>query len=195
MHVVEHIRGKQSLKRGPINEKYAFFPLILQIPGTINSPTLGVIRAIEWPKKLFLALFCLNAMFKIILPNEGGKLIFKKSDKQRGREGCVKHEMHKESNKLHTKLIKSQVVYIPSFCKRGLEAKTARESSYRLFLKGARSEHIANRTSNRATRAIKNDKIWSFFCRLGVKPVIFLIESIRSRFSKLCFPPGREAPF
>ena len=81
------------------------------------------------------------------------------------------------------------------FRKRGLEAKTARELSYRLFLKGARSEHIANRTSNRATRASNNDNICSFLSRLGVKKVRFLIESIRSRFSNLCFPHKRETLF
>ena len=70
-------------------------------------------------------------------------------------------------------------------CKRGLEAKTARESSHRLFLKGARSEHIANRTGNRATRASNNDNIVCFLSRLGgCQQVRFLIESIRSRFSK-----------
>ena len=52
-------------------------------------------------------------------------------------------------------------------CKRGLEAKTARESSHRLFLKGARSEHIANRTGNRATRASNNDNLVCALSRLG----------------------------
>ena len=39
------------------------------------------------------------------------------------------------------------------FCKRGSEAKNARGCSHRLFLEGARSGHIAKRTSNGATRA------------------------------------------
>ena len=77
-------------------------------------------------------------------------------------------------------------------CKRGLEAKTARESSHRLFLKGARSEHIANRTSNRATRASKNDKIYLLFCCLGVKKVRFLFERIRSRFQNCASYPSEK---
>ena len=55
----------------------------------------------------------------------------------------------------------SKVYAYHRFCKRGLEAKTAQEPAHRLFLKGAKSEHIANRTSNRATRATNNDKICS----------------------------------
>ena len=81
------------------------------------------------------------------------------------------------------------------FCRRGSEAKTARESSHRLFLKGTRSEHIAKRTNNRATRASKIYKSWSFWSRLGVKKVRFLIEGIRSRFSELCFPPRAGSTF
>ena len=48
-------RGKQSFERGHINEKYTFFPPILQIPGATNSSKMGVIRAIGGAKKLFLA--------------------------------------------------------------------------------------------------------------------------------------------
>ena len=36
------------------------------------------ICAIGGPDKLFLARACLNAVFEIMLPNEGGKLFFKK---------------------------------------------------------------------------------------------------------------------
>ena len=72
--------GKQSIQRGCINKNYTLFPAILQIPGAIKSPKIGVVRAIGGPGKLFRAWFCLNAIFKIMLPNEGGKLFFKKSD-------------------------------------------------------------------------------------------------------------------
>ena len=74
--------GKQSLQRGHINEKYTFSPPILQIPGAINGSKIGVIRAIGGPKKLFLAWFYIHAFLKIMLPNEGGKQIFKKSGEQ-----------------------------------------------------------------------------------------------------------------
>ena len=75
-------RGKQSFQRGHINEKYTFFQSILQIPGAINSSKIDVIRAIGRPNKLFLAWFYIHAFLKIMLPNEGGKQIFKKSDKK-----------------------------------------------------------------------------------------------------------------
>ena len=69
------------------------------------------------------------------------------------------------------------VLHAVVFAEGALEAKNARESSHRLFLKGARSEKRANRTSNRATRASKSDKSSSYEGRLGVKKVKFSIES------------------
>ena len=75
-------RGKQSFQREHINEKYTFFPPILQIPGAVNSAQIGGIRAIGGPERLVLAWFCINAILKIMLPNEGGKKIFKKNYKQ-----------------------------------------------------------------------------------------------------------------
>ena len=59
-----------------------------------------------------------------------------------------------------------------------LEAKNARESSHRLFLERARSEKRANRTSNRATRASKNNKSSSYESRLGVKKVNVMIKNV-----------------
>ena len=55
-----------------------------------------------------------------MLPNEGWKLFFKNSDNEIGRKGCVKHERHKENNKLHKKLTKLQVLCIPLFLQTGL---------------------------------------------------------------------------
>ena len=81
------------------------------------------------------------------------------------------------------------------FCKRGSEAKNARGCSHRLFLEGARSGHIAKRTSNGATRANENYKNGSHKRRLGVKKVIFLFEDGRSRFSEMCFPPRAGSTF
>ena len=76
-----------------------------------------------------------------------------------------------------------------------LEAKTARESSHRLFLKGAWSGQIANRTSNGATRATKSDKYCFYLGHLGVEKVDFLMDNARSRFAKTCFPLQRGAFF
>ena len=113
-------RGEQSFQRGHINKKYTFFPPILQIPGAINSFKIGVIHAIGGPKKLFLAWFYIHAFLKIMLPNKGGKQIFKKKWQKSGRKGFAKHEMHKESIKLHTKYKKMQVLCIPSLLQKGL---------------------------------------------------------------------------
>ena len=69
-----------------MNEKCTFSLPILQIPGAINSSKIGVIRAIGGAKKLFLAWFYIHAFLKIMLPNEGGKQIFKTSvEKVEGR--------------------------------------------------------------------------------------------------------------
>ena len=54
-----------------------------------------------------------------MLPNEGGKLFFKKSGTKLKERG-VKHEKHKENSRLHTKFTKLQVLCIPSFLQTGL---------------------------------------------------------------------------
>ena len=58
------------------------------------------------------------------------------------------YEIYKNAGVLHAVI----------FADGALEAKNAPESSHRLFLKGAWSEQKANRTSNRAARASKNEK-------------------------------------
>ena len=68
-------------KRVHKQEVHIFVP-ILQMPGVVNSSKIGVIRAIGGPKKVFLAWFYIHAFLKIMLPNEGGKQIFKNNDKQ-----------------------------------------------------------------------------------------------------------------
>ena len=55
------------------------------------------------------------------------------------------------------------------------EGKSARDSRHRLFLKGAWSDQIANRTSNGAARASKSDNNCSYQGNLGVKKVDFLM--------------------
>ena len=79
-------------------------------------------------------------------------------------------------------------------CKRGLEAKTARESSHRLFLKGARSEHIANRTSNRATRASKNVKI-CFFLPFGGQQSELFDRLYSKSFFRIVLPTEARSTF
>ena len=79
-----------------------------------------------------------------------------------------------------------------AFAGGALEAKSARDSGHRLFLKWAWSGQITNRTSNGATRAIKSDKNYSYQAQLGVKKVDLLMQTACSRFAKKYFPlqPG-----
>ena len=90
----------------------------------------------------------MNAVFKIMLRNEGGKHFLQKISKKwkrrvwkarkRQRKQQMAYEIHKHVGVLHAVV----------FADGALKAKSARESSHRLFLKGATSEHIANRTSS-----------------------------------------------
>ena len=57
-------------------------------------------------------------------------------------------EIHKIAGVMHTIVSADEA----------LEAKSEQDLSHRLFLKGAWSEQIANRSSNGATRASKSDK-------------------------------------
>ena len=82
MHAVEHMGANKAFKEGTETRNIYIFPSILQIPCAINTSKIGVIRAIGGPKKLFLVWFYIHAFLKIMLPNEGGKQIFKKSDKK-----------------------------------------------------------------------------------------------------------------
>ena len=61
------------------------------------------------------------------------------------------------------------------FADGALEAKSARDSRHRLFLKGAWSDQIANRTSSGAARASKSDNNCSHQGNLGVEKVDFLM--------------------
>ena len=53
-------------------------------------------------------------------PKRGREAVFQNKWQKIGRRGCVKHERHKENNKLHKKFTKLQVLCIPSFLQTGL---------------------------------------------------------------------------
>ena len=57
-----------------------------------------------------------------------------------------------------------------------LEAKCARDSCHRRFLKGAWSGQKAKRTSTGATRATKSDKNRSYKGHMGIKKVRVLMQ-------------------
>ena len=124
-----------------------------------------------------MAWFCIDEAFKIMLRNEGGKHFLQTISnklkrrvwkaRKRQRKQQMAYEIHKNVGVLHAVV----------FADGALEAKSARVSSHRLFLKGAWSEQKANRTSNGATRASESEKKGSYQGRLGIKKVIFLIEN------------------
>ena len=83
------------------------------------------------------------------------------------------------------------VVYVDG----ALEAKWARDSSHKRFLKGAWSAQRAKRTSNGATRATKSHKNCYYRGRLGVKKVRFLMQEAWKLFKKCARHRGRGALF
>ena len=83
------------------------------------------------------------------------------------------------------------VVYVDG----ALEAKCARDSCHRRFLKGAWSGQRAKRTSNGATWASKSYQKWYYEGRLGVKKVKILMQDAWHRFLKMCSPPRAGSTF
>ena len=81
------------------------------------------------------------------------------------------------------------------FADGALEAKNARESSQRLFLKRAWGEQRANRRSSGATRASKSGKNGSYEGHQGIQKVSLLMPYARSRFLEMCSPPRAGSTF
>ena len=81
-----------------------------------------------------------------------------KASKAQGKEQ-IAHEIQKNAGDMHT------VVFANGAWMRNVH-ETRGSGGFR---RGARSEHIAKRTSNGATRASKSDKNASYRGRLGVK--------------------------
>ena len=104
---------------------------------------------------------------------------------QARRKHQIAHESYKIEGVMHA------VVYVDG----ALEAKCARDSSHKRFLKGAWSAQRAKRTSNGATRASKSDKNCYYRGRLGVKKVRFLMQEAWKLFKKCARHRGREALF
>ena len=86
---------------------------------------------------------------------------------QARRRQQIAHEIYKIEGVMHA------VVYVDG----ALEAKCARDSSHKRFLKGVWSEERANRTSNGATRVSKSYEKCSYEGRLGVKKVRSLMQN------------------
>ena len=116
-----------------------------------------------------------NFLCDRVLATEDGKQICTKRRKntkkmrrvlQARRKHQIAHESYKIEGVMHA------VVYVDG----ALEAKCARDSSHKRFLKGAWSAQRAKRTSNGATRASKSDKNCYYRGRLGVKKVRFLMQ-------------------
>ena len=101
------------------------------------------------------------------------------------RKHSMAYEIHKFAGVMHAVVVADGA----------LEAKWARHSSHRPFLKSSRSGKMAIWTAKRPTKASRKGKPDPFWSRLGGKKVICLIGSAKNRFAKLCFPCGQEAQF
>ena len=104
---------------------------------------------------------------------------------QTRRRHQIAHEIHKIEGVMHA------VVYE----REALEAKWARDSSHKRFLKGAWSAQRAKRTSNGATRATKSDKNRSYKGHMGIKKVRILMQYAWNLFEKCARHRGRGALF
>ena len=112
-----------------------------------------------------------------MLATEGGEHIFEKSDKIRSKSVCRVLKARRRQQEAHEIYKIAGVIATVVFADGALEAKNARQSNQRLFLKGAWSEQRANRRSSGATTASKSDKNGSDEHRLGVKKVSFLMQN------------------
>ena len=143
----------------------------------------------KWPEADIYKATLLTCVFQKCASHRGRGADFTKNDKSL-KEKALQNMKSRKKIADRTRHSKNCNLFADvRFCKRGSEAKNARGCSHRLFLEGARSGHIAKRTSNGATRASENYKNGSHKRRLGVKKVRFLIEDARRRFSEMCFLP------
>ena len=118
-----------------------------------------------------------DAIFKITRHTEGKERILQKRRKFSKKSVCRALKTHRKwqiAREIH-KIV--GVMHTIVFADGALEAKRARDSSHRLFLKGAWSKQIANRTSNGETRASKSDKRCSYQGHLGVEKVVILMHN------------------
>ena len=104
---------------------------------------------------------------------------------QARRRQQIAHEIYKIEGVMHA------VVYVDG----ALEAKWARDSSHRRFLKGAWSEQRAKRTSNGAIRVSKSRKNGFYKGCIGIKKVRFLMQDAWNLFEKCARHRGRGALF
>ena len=143
----------------------------------------------KWPETDIYKATLLTCVFQKCASHVGQGANFTKNVKKLKEKGLKSMKSRKKIGDRTRHSKKCNFFAGDRFCKRGSEAKNARGCSHRLFLEGARSGHIAKRTSNGATRASENYKNSSHKRRLGVKKVRFLIEDARRRFSEMCFLP------
>ena len=138
MHAVEHKRANKASKEGPQARNTYFSRSILQIPGAIKRPRSRAIHAIGGPDKRFFAWFYINAIFKIMVANEGGDHIFKKMTKRWKKGACKAWNAKKKTTDCIQNSQTCKRYAYHRFCKRGMEAKAARDCSHRLFLTGGK---------------------------------------------------------
>ena len=121
--------------------------------------------------------FDVHATFETMLATEGGDQIFKANDKILSKSMCRVLKARRRHQIAHEIWRIAGVMYTVAFADGGMEAKCARDSSHRRFLKVAWSEQRAKRTSNGAARASKSDKNGFYRDRVGGKKVRILMQN------------------
>ena len=128
-------------------------------------------------------------------PQEAGSKFYKKRDRSlkekalqsmKGRKKIADRKWHSQNSNCYAD---------NRFCRRGLEAKNARDSGHRRFLKGAWGEHIANRASNWTTRAGKNDKLCFFVLPFGCQKSDFVDRKCSRSFFRNALPTAARSTF
>ena len=118
-----------------------------------------------------------DAILKMARPTEGSEHIFQKRSKFSKRSVCrtlKAHSKYQIAREIH-RLVGVMHGFV--FADGAVEAKTARGSSHRLFLKRALSAQTANRTSNGGTSASKSDNRCSYQCNLAIKKGNILMQN------------------
>ena len=136
----------------------------------------------------------MHATFKIMLPTAAGSTFSKKRPKIKRLGAMSDKKTKKTVDDTRNSQNRRCGTYI-FFRKAALEAKNARDCSQKLLFQGGMDRKIANREGKGTTRANKSGKQGSHQGRLGVRKVICLMQSARSRSEKICFPLQREAHF
>ena len=112
-----------------------------------------------------------------MLATAGGKQICKTNKKHYKKHVCRVLQARRRQQIAHETYKIEGVMHAVGYVDGALEAKCARDSRHRQFLKRALGVQVADRTSNGGTRASKSDKRCSYQCNLAIKKGSFLVQN------------------